>query len=1202
MIIDYCVPGSPNAHKKSIGAHEEERRKILKMLVTPQSTKRSVSSASFDSMVIKAARSAENIPGNGKGCHMHDNSVIRKESASSLQIPGLLRRTNSDSSKHNLIAEDPNGKKVVTFSQVVDQLACSFSDSSSMSDLSSCTEDFKHSVSSHVPRRTSRKLLRSSRISKRSRQAAAAAHHGGGFFGRTQTLGNTSGSEDMCESSMESIESTNNGSLTLHPLSALNSSPRNKLHKISSADSLMSMIKSLAANRMSTSTPSSPQLSETGDGLSSSGWPTPLTTPETPCPKTLFSPRGSKADQQKGGGRRTFTTDLGQASASSSPSMSPTRSSSQIMVEVLDPLNPRKDYDASGDQCSNQPTITLEVPAFSFGKCLSPIKELPSPMPTPIPSPLPFRGRHPHQHHHAADDISSSSSSSSGKSSSKRTTSLLSSRRSSFTAFCMKAANAGRRRSSTASMVCKLSMSTSDEDMMIPMHELVRQDESGCDFNEISIVVPLIQVSKAIPMITLTEPDEFNEEEDDTIDETPDEDLDLPQFAVSTPSPRPGRKEHFQEFTNEDDSELADTEDEPEPPMQIKITILSPPNSPKEAGPAPPIGRSTRQKPPPLIIPNSNFLNFVNTSSSQNVPKDAMSKPDSTSLMTMSSTSTRSSSIELREKRSKVPNNNDQEVSIKRPISVVNNNNKQLVKQKYIAEERKCLFKQSENITEEAAVLAKAMDSPKFLIPPGKFDSTPRERSQSVELPEFQLMAMESRKLSLHPDLRPGINVLIQPPTPTSRGGSPTVIKHRRGSRDDGLVAMMQSRSMAGQQQLKKAEIKAATASWSAIKLGSPPAKRSSEVAFQYPSCSSTLVMKLSPEPTVGTYAKPRSLDLGPAITITPMSELESESETSAGPNTSGPVTGGMQYLSPYTIVTTSCTSRTTSESNLSSSGYSSMASPGPSRSGSSNPLCISESEDTSTPTRTTGGSFFPRLMVPTPSSAMASLGASSVGPLFIRRPNTMLKSPSVDSESSDPINPSYQHPPRPPKMASVMMASTVVERRQLMAARYRTDSETTDEQCIPESISETHDSAIDSFEDIVDDDEEDVSPNCDVMPQISLVVQSSTESDKTVLSVRNTNCNMSDFSVPNSPGVFSMFGSRISSSNNLLIKSNLPEIVVQPCSPQQSSPSADSSPTTGVKKESSSTNSSSSSSSISLGIEIVNSNFRARSRIVNNN
>ena len=46
--------------------------------------------------------------------------------------------------------------------------------------------------------------------------------------------------------------------------------------------------------------------------------------------------------------------------------------------------------DAGNGSDSGAPTITLEVPGFNFGKCLSPIKELPSPMPTPIPSPIPF--------------------------------------------------------------------------------------------------------------------------------------------------------------------------------------------------------------------------------------------------------------------------------------------------------------------------------------------------------------------------------------------------------------------------------------------------------------------------------------------------------------------------------------------------------------------------------------------------------------------------------------------------------------------------------------------------------------------------------------------------------------------------------------------------------------------------------------------
>ncbi|XP_037027805.1 uncharacterized protein LOC119068348 isoform X6 [Bradysia coprophila] len=94
---------------------------------------------------------------------------------------------------------------------------------------------------------------------------------------------------------------------------------------------------------------------------------------------------------------------------------------------------------------------------------------------------------------------------------------------------------------------------------------------------------------------------------------------------------------------------------------------------------------------------------------------------------------------------------------------------------------------------------------------------------------------------------------------------------------------------------------------------------------------------------------KPASLDLPfipPMITITTnMSEVESDADISPtlglgkpGSNHLVVPTTGMCYLSPFSICTRG--DRTISESNLSSSGYSSMASPGPSRCGSSNPLC----------------------------------------------------------------------------------------------------------------------------------------------------------------------------------------------------------------------------------------------------------------------
>ena len=140
---------------------------------------------------------------------------------------------------------------------------------------------------------------------------------------------------------------------------------------------------------------------------------------------------------------------------------------------------------------------------------------------------------------------------------------------------------------------------------------------------------------------------------------------------------------------------------------------------------------------------------------------------------------------------------------------------------------------------------------------------------------------------------------------------------------------------------------------------------------------------------TASQTSKPKNLDLasglGPSITITPMSELESDADSSpnikdtrsrscytgnAASLGSGNIgteelnssqSSGMHYLSPFSIaVPTTCSSnniRTTSDSNLSSSGYSSMASAGPSRSGSFNPICASESEDASsgTPTKVSG-------------------------------------------------------------------------------------------------------------------------------------------------------------------------------------------------------------------------------------------------------
>ncbi|XP_063229189.1 nascent polypeptide-associated complex subunit alpha, muscle-specific form-like [Bacillus rossius redtenbacheri] len=127
--------------------------------------------------------------------------------------------------------------------------------------------------------------------------------------------------------------------------------------------------------------------------------------------------------------------------------------------------------------------------------------------------------------------------------------------------------------------------------------------------------------------------------------------------------------------------------------------------------------------------------------------------------------------------------------------------------------------------------------------------------------------------------------------------------------------------------------------------LGSPPPRSSA--------ADTSLVFGPRPTPRrlLKDLDKPASLDLPcppPLITVTcNMSEAESDAEVASPVKKlaehPGPASG-MTYLSPFSMC--SRADRAASESNLSSSGYSSMASPGPSRCGSNNPLCPSELED----------------------------------------------------------------------------------------------------------------------------------------------------------------------------------------------------------------------------------------------------------------
>lgn len=141
-----------------------------------------------------------------------------------------------------------------------------------------------------------------------------------------------------------------------------------------------------------------------------------------------------------------------------------------------------------------------------------------------------------------------------------------------------------------------------------------------------------------------------------------------------------------------------------------------------------------------------------------------------------------------------------------------------------------------------------------------------------------------------------------------------------------------------------------------AIFPGSPPPQRS--LPAQRSSIGETSGLfpnKQQQKRLLMQFDKPCSLDfpfVPPMITITAnMSEAESDAEFLSSLTSKPPLmpnklmasTAGMTYLSPFSMCTRG--DRAPSEGNLSSSGYSSMASPGPSRCGSHSKLCSNEME-----------------------------------------------------------------------------------------------------------------------------------------------------------------------------------------------------------------------------------------------------------------
>ncbi|XP_069952951.1 uncharacterized protein [Cherax quadricarinatus] len=342
--------GSPrrSSHKcrSQTASPRADSKKILRHLVTPPVGHRA---ASFDeflhlrtqipkcSVVSEEYNHLQNVDNRTSSSVVVERTrsadiateLLRSDVGDECIPEGLIRETSLIS-----LAPSPSKQdKRVTFAKLLDKMSKEMSSSSS--DMSCNEEKSPSRIFNFGGAR------RSPRRSPRIRHTQRYSGSGSEDVMETPDVSSSEMTPDPPKRLLTVKSSSSPSSKTSSPQS------RTKMVKISSADSLLAMIKNFGGSGRPSSNPSSPHGSEFDD---SSTHASPSTTPTTP----QKTPPQCKQD--------TLTVP------------------GTLQVQV---------QSAGGSTQNSGPVITLEVPNNDQHRCLSPITELPTPVPTPVPSPLP---------------------------------------------------------------------------------------------------------------------------------------------------------------------------------------------------------------------------------------------------------------------------------------------------------------------------------------------------------------------------------------------------------------------------------------------------------------------------------------------------------------------------------------------------------------------------------------------------------------------------------------------------------------------------------------------------------------------------------------------------------------------------------------------------------------------------------------------
>lgn len=172
--------------------------------------------------------------------------------------------------------------------------------------------------------------------------------------------------------SIASVHHHHNFLQTNNLLATASSSNRARIKaKVSSADSILAMFRNFTSN----------------SGTPSSVFVSPTVTP------TMSSPQDDGLADDDSSTSSMHTPISFSSGAPDSPVF---YRQTTIEVPVLDALNAHKSSAGSGNSSASSstsnllhpPTILLEIPSNGINKCLSPIRELPTPMPSPAITPI----------------------------------------------------------------------------------------------------------------------------------------------------------------------------------------------------------------------------------------------------------------------------------------------------------------------------------------------------------------------------------------------------------------------------------------------------------------------------------------------------------------------------------------------------------------------------------------------------------------------------------------------------------------------------------------------------------------------------------------------------------------------------------------------------------------------------------------------